>query len=209
MEDKQGSESIYSEIKRKMIHILSSVIPLSYYFIDRYVLLLILFVLLIFMVMTDILRHKNRKVNELYNSFLGDILRSHENMRDKVYFTGGTFLILGFLICVFLFEKNIAITSMMIIVFSDTAAAITGKFFGKHSIGKKTAEGSLAFFVTGIIIFVLVNGLSFNAVFLSGIITLLLTTVFELYPFNIDDNLIIPVFFGIMFTIISDTDFLI
>lgn len=201
--------SLKNELKRKAIHLFSSVIPLSYFFLDRKLLLYILGSIFITMVFIDILRFKTGFVREYYHRFLGDILRDHETKSDRFYFTGGTYIILAFLLCILIFEKNVAILSMLIIVFCDTAAAITGRLYGKNHIGSKTIEGSIAFFITGLIIFILVLRPDNINIFITGVISLLLTTVFELIPVKIDDNITIPLVFGIIISLLTKTDFLI
>ena len=44
---------------------------------------------------------------------------------------------------------------------------------------------------------------------ISGVFSLFLITVFELIPVKIDDNLFIPLIFGILFSLLTKTDFLI
>ena len=201
--------SLSIELKRKAIHLSSSVIPVSYYFIERNPLLIILTTAFAAMVIIDILRMRSEFVKEVYGNFLGDILRPHENKSERIYFTGGTYIILAFLLCILIFEKNIAILSMLIIVFCDSAAAIAGKVFGKHHIGNKTMEGSISFFLTGVILFFVVIKPDNIVLIISGVISLMLITVFELLPVKIDDNLSVPLMFGILFSLLTKTDFLI
>ncbi len=201
--------SLSIELKRKAIHLSSSVIPVSYYFIERNPLLIILTTAFAAMVIIDILRMRSEFVRKVYGKFLGDILRPHENKSERIYFTGGTYIILAFLLCILIFEKNIAILSMLIIVFCDSAAAIAGKVFGKHHIGNKTMEGSISFFLTGVILFFVVIKPDNIVLIISGVISLMLITVFELLPVKIDDNLSVPLMFGILFSLLTKTDFLI
>ena len=201
--------SLSIELKRKAIHLSSSVIPVSYYFIERNPLLIILTTAFAAMVIIDILRMRSEFVRKVYGKFLGDILRPHENKSERIYFTGGTYIILAFLLCILIFEKNIAILSMLIIVFCDSAAAIAGKVFGKHHIGNKTMEGSISFFLTGVILFFVVIKPDNIVLIISGVISLMLITVFELLPVKIDDTLSVPLMFGILFSLLTKTDFLI
>ena len=209
MKNDSAKISLSIELKRKAIHLSSSVIPVSYYFIERNPLLIILTTAFAAMVIIDILRMRSEFVRKVYGKFLGDILRPHENKSERIYFTGGTYIILAFLLCILIFEKNIAILSMLIIVFCDSAAAIAGKVFGKHHIGNKTMEGSISFFLTGVILFFVVIKPDNIVLIISGVISLMLITVFELLPVKIDDNLSVPLMFGILFSLLTKTDFLI
>ncbi|MBL8008667.1 MAG: hypothetical protein JNJ56_14190 [Ignavibacteria bacterium] len=205
----KNKNDLKSELKRKTIHLLSSAVPFSYYYFERNMLLIILFATVVLMILIDFFRKKDGIVRDKYNHHLGDILRSHESDGSRILFTGGTYIVISFFLCILIFEKNIAILSMLIIVFSDTAAAITGKFYGRHFIGKKTIEGSFAFFITGLIIFILVVKNSADFRIFQGVIALFMTTLFELIPLKIDDNISVPLFFGTVFSLISKTDFLI
>ncbi len=209
MKNDSAKISLSIELKRKAIHLSSSVIPVSYYFIERNPLLIILTTAFAAMVIIDILRMRSEFVRKVYGKFLGDILRPHENKSERIYFTGGTYIILAFLLCILIFEKNIAILSMLIIVFCDSAAAIAGKVFGKHHIGNKTLEGSISFFLTGAILFFLIIKPDNIVLAISGVFSLMLITVFELLPLKIDDNFSIPLIFGILFSLLTQTDFLI
>lgn len=209
MPDTENKNDLKSELKRKTIHLLSSAVPFSYYYFERNTLLIILLASVVLMILIDFFRKKDGIVREKYNYHLGDILRTHESDGSRIFFTGGTYIVISFFLCILIFEKNIAILSMLIIVFSDTAAAITGKLSGRHFIGKKTIEGSIAFFVTGLIIFLLVMKNSADFRLSQGVIALFLTAFFELIPLKIDDNISVPLFFGTVFSLISKTDFLI
>jgi len=111
--------------------------------------------------------------------------------------------VIAFLFCVIIFSKPVAITSMLIIVFCDSAAAIVGKVYGKQSIGNRTLEGSAAFLITGVVvIFLTPKETIYVGEYYIALCTLLLTTAFELLPNKIDDNLSIPLFFGIVYTLL-------
>ncbi|MDZ4712844.1 MAG: SEC59/DGK1/VTE5 family protein [bacterium] len=200
MEDKISGISLKNELIRKSIHLSSSVIPFSYFFLDRKTEIIILSVFTFLMITVDLLRLKNKTIKGLYLKILGPILRRHETENGRELFTGGTYIVVAYLICVIIFPQPLAIMAMLVIIFCDSAAAITGKVYGKHFIGNKTIEGSLAFFITGVIIVFVTPKLtgSSNEYFV-GIAAVLLTTIFELLPLKIDDNISIPVFFGLVY----------
>jgi dolichol kinase len=131
------------------------------------------------------------------------ILRGHEIDNDKSVFTGGTYITIAFLICVIIFPKQIAITAMFVVIFCDSFAAIAGKSIGKHFIANKTLEGSLAFFVTGVIIIILTPKVTDSITeYYIGFIAILLSTIFELIPLKIDDNISTPIFFGLVYLLL-------
>lgn len=185
------------------------IIPLSYYFIERNVLLVLLFIFSAMAIMIDIFRRHNEKIGNIYNMIFGDILREHEVNFNKIFFTGGTYILISFFICILFFNKEIAILSMLIIVISDTAAAVTGKTIGKRKIGTKTLEGGIAFFVTAMILFFIVIKPNDLTLIYIGFLSVFLTAVFELIPLKADDNITIPLFFGIVYSAMTNTKLLI
>lgn len=209
MENPSNSIGLKYELKRKLIHISSLVIPLSYYFLDRNFLLIILFIFSVLSVLIDIIRRSSPGFGKLYDKIFGDILREHETDKKNIFFTGGTYILISFFLCVLLFQKDIAILSMMVIIVCDTAAAITGKTIGRRKIGSKTLEGSIAFFITALILYFLILKQQGLNVIYAGLLTVFLTTLFELIPLKADDNITIPLFFGIVYSTLTNTKLLI
>ncbi len=115
-------------------------------------------------------------------------------------------MVLAYLICIIIFPRALAITSMLIIIFSDSAAAIFGRVYGKHYIYNKTIEGSLAFLFTGLIVILISPKVTnFIGEYYIAIAAIIATTFFEIIPLKINDNLSIPIFFWyVVFNIISN-----
>eukprot|EP00662_Eupelagonemidae_sp_cell21_P045675 gene45675-64696_t len=114
----------------------------------------------------------------------------------SVLLTGGCYFALGCSLAICLFPAPVAITSILFLVLGDMSAAIIGVSFGGEACvvklgreGKKSAEGSLAMlvvcFVVGCIFFSQVH------LVLLGAVAATLTELYE--PFDINDNLSIPV----------------
>jgi len=120
------------------------------------------------------------------------MLRTHE-LEKKPYLNGATFITLGALILVLFFPKIIVVASFSMVSISDTFAAVIGKAFGKHRLGEKSIEGTLAFFLSSLLIVALVPELNM----LIGIVMAISATLTEAFivrigSFKIDDNLSIP-----------------
>ncbi|MBK8553842.1 MAG: hypothetical protein IPL53_23445 [Ignavibacteria bacterium] len=153
--------------------------------------------------MIDILRVRYEPLKSLYLRYVKPILRGHELNNDRSVFTGATYLTLAFLICVIIFPKPLAITAMFVVIFCDSFAAIVGRNWGKHFISSKTLEGSLAFFISGVIIILLAPKVTDSvAEYYIGFIAVFLSTLFELIPVKIDDNISTPIFFGLIYLIL-------
>jgi len=192
------------ELYRKGIHLFSSVIPITYIFIEsREFFIWFLAALTIVMFAIDYIRFKNPEFKKFYLSFLGDILRPHEVNKKKAMFTGGTYLILAFLICVIIFPKPVAVMSMLVLVVCDSFAAIFGKLLGRTKIGAKSLEGSAGFFFSGLAVIILTPKMTDNNTeYVIAAASVLITTFFELIPLKLDDNITIPVFFGVTYLIL-------
>lgn len=193
---------IKNELLRKSIHIGYSIVPIIYLFTDKTTILIITGALSVYMVALDLARIKWKWLHDLYLKVLGKILRNHEVDNSKSLFTGGTYIVLSSLFCFIFFSKEVAVSAMLITTFGDTTAALYGKYFGKIKIFGKTLEGSIVFFITGLIILYFMGMLS--GIFLTpALIALLITTVLELLPIPIDDNIIIPISFAVLFKSMS------
>ena len=203
MEDLAGKITLRNELIRKTIHLSSSAIPISYIFIDRKIEILVVGIICLLMILIDIARVRFIGLRKFYLKYLLQILRSHEINDNKTLFTGGTYLVIAYLACIIIFPKSIAITSMLIIIFSDTAAAIFGRIYGRNFINNKTIEGSLAFLLTGLVVVLLAPKVTtFSGEYYVAGAAVVLTTFFEITPLKLDDNLTIPVFFGLVYTIL-------
>jgi dolichol kinase len=149
----------------------------------------------------DIGKRFSKPIENVFNKCLGPVLRHHETKKETHLFTGGTTFTISILICVLFFPKEIAITAIFVMIICDTAAAIIGKSFGKHFIKNKTFEGSAAFLLSGLIVILLTPKVTNDiSEYYIGFLAILLTTLVELIPLRFDDNIFIPVFFGLVYT---------
>ncbi|MBX7042643.1 MAG: SEC59/DGK1/VTE5 family protein [Ignavibacteria bacterium] len=193
------------ELYRKSIHLSSSVIPFTYFFIERETEIILLSVMFVTALAIDVARINSDSFRSFYDKILGKILRHHESHKGGNSFTGGTYIVLAFLMCAILFPKQVAIASMLIVVFADSMAAITGMRFGRVKIGNgKTLEGSAAFVASGLAIVLLMSELTAEGMnIIAGVASVLVTSIAELIPLKIDDNIVIPMVFGFSYLIIS------
>lgn len=151
----------------------------------------------------DIFRIRYEPLKVFYLKYAKPILRGHEFDNDKSVFTGATYITLAFLICVIIFPKPLAITAMFVATICDSMAAIVGKSRGRHFISSKTLEGSLAFFLSGVVIILLTPKVTDSwAEYYIGFIAVFLSSIFELIPLKLDDNFSIPVFFGLVYLVL-------
>jgi dolichol kinase len=187
------------EVVRKLIHLCSLSIPIVYYFIPRNEALIILGAVTAFALVIELLRHYSKGFGRIFLSMFGFLLRKHELDEKKKNLNGATYVLISALICVFVFPKVLVITAFSILIISDTMAALIGRKFGKHKFLSKSLEGTLAFFISAIIVVLIapkIEGLFLE--YLIGILAAAIAAIVENISYGwIDDNLSIPVSIGL------------
>ncbi|MBD3270361.1 phosphatase PAP2 family protein [Candidatus Peregrinibacteria bacterium] len=140
-------------------------------------------------------------------SIVNDILTVFERPKDIKTFPGkgSFFLILGAFFASWFFPKNIALASIIIMAIGDSVSHLFGAYYGKLKfpyVKEKKVEGiMLAILLSTLGAMFFVNfELAFSAAFLSMILEAYLSPKFTKY---LDDNLIIPIFGGIIISILS------
>lgn len=190
------------ELFRKAIHLSSLWIPAAIYFMPKIVLIPILLIILVGNV---ILEYGNFKKYPWARKSFGVLffrtLRNKETSREHFQFTGAIYVLASALLCLCFFGKEVAAIALTVMLISDSAAALVGRSIGKVKIYKnKTLEGTLAFFLTAVII-----NLLFFPIYPFGwgsVIACLVATLAEVYEdkIEIDDNLSVPIFFSVILT---------
>jgi dolichol kinase len=181
------------EIKRKLVHLATLVIPAGYAFASEATVLTFLVPFFLLYLAVDLLRHFHPGMASLFQrQFFGRVLRE----KEKPTLMGSTFFLFASILTILLFPRPVAIASLLILILSDTAAALAGKGFGRIRVFGKTLEGSMAFLITSLLIVWVYPGLDR----LSGSFAALGAAVIEVLPISLDDNLTIPLVAGaIMF----------
>ena len=181
------------EIKRKIVHLATLVVPVGYALTSENTVILFLVPFFLALLLVDLIRHFHPGMASLFRKyFFGRVLREEEGPT----FMGSTYFIFSTILTILLFPKPIAITSILILILSDTAAALVGKCVGRIRIFEKTLEGSIAFFLTSLLIVWIYPSLNR----FSGSLAALGATMIEIIPIELNDNLSIPLVAGtIMF----------
>lgn len=119
-------------------------------------------------------------------------------MFKKKNLNGATYVFISALVCVIIFPKIFFITAFSILIISDTLAALIGRKFGKHKFLSKSFEGTLAFFLSAIVVVLLtpkIEGLMPE--YLIGFAAAAVGAIVENISFGLaDDNLAIPLSIG-------------
>ena len=121
-------------------------------------------------------------------------MRTHEQDAKKKRLNGATYVLLSATICVLFFPKLITITAFTILIVSDSTAALVGKKFGNRPFFKKTRMGSLAFFISSLLVVAVTPKFEGSwGEYVIGIAGGVVGTFIEALSVDIDDNLSIPV----------------
>jgi dolichol kinase len=177
------------EIRRKVMHTYPIIIPIGYRYLSKETALLIMLPICALYVFCDVFRHVHQGFKEIFDRIITtNFLREHE----KYGLIGSSYFIFGALLSIILFPKPVAIASLYILIVCDAAAAIVGTGWGQTRIYNKSLEGSLAFFLSGMIVipFAMPDHLLWGALAVLG------AALVELLPTGLDDNLTIPLVAG-------------
>jgi len=189
-----------SEISRKIVHLSSLWIPILYFFSTAKIMLVILGSLSLIAVIVEISRKISPELNALIDQALGKIMRGSE----KNSISGATYLLLSASLSILLFDKEVAIFALTILIISDTCAALIGRKFGQHKIFEKSLEGSLGFFLSAVIVyyFLVILG-DFALPLRASLLAIFSATILELFAqkIRLDDNLVVPLVVGLVFSI--------
>jgi dolichol kinase len=179
---------------RKVVHLVSSIIPLGYWAIGPELGKPLLVILAAAMILFELARLYLPWGRALYKKFFGYVTRPHEYDRPS----GAPHVFIGYLLAGLLYAPTIAIIAMLFTSIGDTAAALIGQRYGKIRIGSKTLEGTLACFFVCLLLtiptpFTLVASLA-------GAFTAAIAELIR-WPF-INDNIAIPVLSGAAITLV-------
>lgn len=180
-----------SKLWRRLWHLLGgSFFPVLALFIPKVALLITLGTMTAIFVAWEIVRFTSPGVNQWTVSHLGVILKREEGIR----LTGTTHLLLASLVVFIVFERYVAITSLLFLSIGDLVATVIGEKFGKRIVFNKSLEGSLACLAACLLIGMVMTRVSSTMVLPVAIVGAVSATIVELLPIPVDDNLTIPLF---------------
>jgi dolichol kinase len=185
------------ELVRKAIHLFSLSIPTIYFFISRQFALYLLVPVTAACIIVDVARYYIPSVAQWFYRWFGWLLRRHEIDIHRKRLNGASNVLISALLCVLLFPKIIAINAFTILIISDTTSALIGRRFGRHRFLAKSLEGSLAFFVSALLVVLVAPKVyQLPMEYIAGFAAAAIGTVVEALPIKIDDNLTIPLSVG-------------
>ena len=144
--------SFKAELNRKVIHTLSVSFPILYIFLNKDIMIYVMFVSTFITLFIDYNRNKSNYISNIFNKILGHVVRKHEKIKPM---SASYLMLIATLLILFIPEnmKSIAILSISYCSISDSVAAIYGMKYGKlEIINNKTLEGTFAFVISGLIL---------------------------------------------------------
>lgn len=181
------------ELLRQIIHVSGVFIIVLGYLIPITSLLLLCIALLIFLLVIF------RWDRYTYIPFFSKILRKCKRSDDE---KGSIYFFIGIILTILFFHSNMAIVnaSILLLIFGDSASTLVGNRWGNIKLpfqSQKTLEGSLTFFLLGLPLVIT------QLPILPSFFGVLTGTITEAYS-PIDDNITVPLFSGLVMTILMN-----
>ncbi len=187
MQSNNQRSVILKEFFRKSVHIVSVAIVLIYYYMGKEFTLDFLTLVLCCILLIDYFRVEK----ELKIPIVWKLYRSKE--KDKL--SGTAYFLIGSMIAISIFSKEIASAAILMTTFGDSAAALVGISYGKRwikGLPDRAWEGVFSEFFVNLVI-----GYLFLSNWIVALTMALVATIIETLIYKLDDNLIIPLFSGI------------
>jgi dolichol kinase len=131
----------------------------------------------------DGLRLSSPRANELFFRALGKLA----SPREARGIASSTWYMVGILAVVAVFPREVAISAILVLGLCDPAAAWVGRRLGRRPFLGGTLEGSLAFFVVGVVI------MSARHAWPAALAAAAVAALAERRAWPLDDNLAIPI----------------
>jgi glycerol-3-phosphate acyltransferase PlsY len=139
-------------------------------------------VLLATLVFLDVVRLTQPGVNRVF--FRTFILLVSPREAKKV--ASSTWYVLGMLLALLLFPRNVALAGILTLALGDPAAAFIGSRFGRRKLGTGSVMGSTTFALVAFAV------LALFVPWPAAAVAALVTATVEVLPLPVDDNLSIP-----------------
>lgn len=194
---------VMKEVPRTFFHVLGGIFLAAVgYSLPDPTNIIVLGIILLASVCTDLCRLYIPGLSKIIMVVVGPFIRPSEMTR----ISGVPAFTAGFFLTYLLFSRQVALASVIPLIFGDRAAVLAGKSFGRIKIGSKTLEGSLACFLASLFFYLFIRRmwpslLPFGTGML--VIAAVVGTLAETLPRPFDDNLTIPLAVGFVLAVFS------
>lgn len=145
-----------SELVRKSVHLLGILAAIGCWRLDRRTAVSILAPLTALALGLDLARRGEQGFARWFRSRLGPILRGAERAPHGLTLQSATWFLIAATLLAALAPRYVTVASLSILVAADTAAALVGRKLGRHRIGDRSLEGSLAFVAAAMLVVAIV-----------------------------------------------------
>ncbi len=193
--------SLKSEALRKTLHLAGLLVPISYFYFGKELTALFISISIVIFFMIEPYRISKdtttkiiKGIRPLFNEETFKVISKGFELVDKkireiaraeeeVCIGAHIYFAIAALINVLFFPMEIAVATIAVATISDALAALVGKSLGRHRFkNSKSLEGSLAFFVSALLIFIVFLPLSYS------ILGAIVGTIVEFYNVPPNDN---------------------
>ena len=185
-----------AELKRKALHLLALMAPLTVTVTGKTWSLLLLAPAAVIALAADFLRVRSVPFANFIDRVFGSLMRSEERppVGGPVSINGATWVLVSSSLLILVFPVRIALAAFVMFMISDAAAAIVGRRIGRIHWGSspRTVEGSLAFLAVGSVVMI-GFALGSDLVLWTGLVATLFGCAAEAMPRPLNDNLRVPI----------------
>lgn len=178
--------TFFREFFRKSVHFVSLLIVIIYYYFGKELTLDFLTLVLCCFLVIEYLRVEK----EIRIPIFWKLYRS----KEKNKLSGNIQFLIGSIIAISVFPKEVASAAILMTTFGDSAAALIGMSYGKNwikGLPERAWEGVISEFLVNMVI-----GYLFLSNWMVALTMALAATIVETLTYKLDDNLIIPLFSG-------------
>ena len=140
------------------------------------------------LLLVDVIRLTWPAVNRLFVRLFGRLIRQQE----ATGLNGSTYVLVGSLLTLLLFDRDIAVAGLIFLGAGDAAAGIIGERWGRHKLLRKSLEGTAAFFISCVVVGLIFKYAALDISLMVLLLGALSAAIVELMPLPVNDNLVIP-----------------
>lgn len=187
-------------VKRGLFHLFGGLfIPVVALFLPGMVLLISLGVVTLVFLAFELLRFRASGINRWFFLHFRQLLRETEVSR----LTGTSYMLIASLVAFLVFQRDIAVLALSFLSVGDALATIAGKQIGKRKLLGRTLEGDLACFISCVAIGSVFYCVGLSVPLLTILAGAVAATIVEAIPLPINDNLTMPLFAGVVMTVMQ------